>query len=203
MFGLITARRHRAELAAARAEANRQRARAVKAEKAEATAKFNRGQVLAQNAELHTANARLEGRNKALGDRLLEAQVAAGFNPVAARRRGRADRPSPAGCRRRARRGEGGAEACRPVAEAVRRSGRSDPWTPSGQCALAARLQGRAGQAGVAVTERLHAGIAVLTACFVVAALAIRGALTPVRETGLYADGDVTVETPLAALPCD
>ena len=86
MFGLITARRHRAELAAARAEANRQRARAVKAEKAEATANFNRGQVLAQNAELHTANARLEGRNKALGDRLLEAQVASGFNPVAARR---------------------------------------------------------------------------------------------------------------------
>lgn len=85
MFG-ITTRRLRADLAAARAETDRQRARATKAEKAEATAKFNREQVLAQNAELHTANTRLAGRNKALGERLAEAQVANGFNPVAAKK---------------------------------------------------------------------------------------------------------------------
>lgn len=85
MFGSTT-RRLRADLAAARAETDRQRARASKAEKAEATAKFNREQVLAQNAELHTANTRLAGRNKALGERLAEAQVANGFNPVAAKK---------------------------------------------------------------------------------------------------------------------
>lgn len=82
----IPDRRHREELADARAEADRQRARATKAEKAEATAKFNREQVLAQNADLHTANTSLAGRNKALGERLAEAQVVNGFNPVAARR---------------------------------------------------------------------------------------------------------------------
>lgn len=86
MFGLTTTRRLRADLAAAKAETDRQRARALRAEKAEATAKFNRDQILAQNAELHTANTRLTGRNKALGERLAEAQVANGFNPVAARR---------------------------------------------------------------------------------------------------------------------
>lgn len=75
-----------ADLAAARAEANRQRARAIKAEKAQGTAEFNREQVLAQNADLHAANTRLEGRNKALGERLAEAQVAGGFNPVAAKK---------------------------------------------------------------------------------------------------------------------
>lgn len=82
----ISDRRHREELADARAEADRQRARATKAEKAEVTAKFNRDQVLAQNAELHAANTRLTGRNKALGERLAEAQVANGFNPVAAKK---------------------------------------------------------------------------------------------------------------------
>ena len=37
-------------------------------------------------AEADAANTRLTGRNKALNARLLEAQVASGFNPVAARR---------------------------------------------------------------------------------------------------------------------
>lgn len=82
----VSRRRHRAELAASHAETARQRARAVKAEKAQGTAEFNREQVLAQNADLHAANTRLEGRNKALGERLTEAQVASGFNPVEARR---------------------------------------------------------------------------------------------------------------------
>lgn len=86
MFGLTTTRRSRADLAAAKAETDRQRARATKAEKAEATAKFNRDQVLAQNADLHTANTRLAGRNKALGQRLAEAEVVAGFDPAKARR---------------------------------------------------------------------------------------------------------------------
>lgn len=37
-------------------------------------------------AEANATTMRLEGRNKALGERLLEAQVANGFNPVEARR---------------------------------------------------------------------------------------------------------------------
>ena len=85
MFGLTTTRRHRVELAATRAETNRQRARAEAALKDKGTAEFNREQVLAQKAELHAANTRLAGRNKALGERLLAADVAAGFNPVQAK----------------------------------------------------------------------------------------------------------------------
>lgn len=50
------------------------------------------------------------------------------------------------------------------------------------------------------MTERIHAGIAVLTAVFVGATLAVRWALTPVRETSPYDDGEVTVITPIAEL---
>lgn len=82
----VSRRRHFAEVADARAEANRQRERAEAAVKDKGTAEFNRDQVLAQNADLHAANTRLTSRNKALGQRLAEAQVANGFNPVAARR---------------------------------------------------------------------------------------------------------------------
>lgn len=44
------------------------------------------------------------------------------------------------------------------------------------------------------MNERLHAGIAVL---FVVATLAVRWAVTPVRQPAPY-DGDITVVTPIA-----
>jgi len=47
------------------------------------------------------------------------------------------------------------------------------------------------------VTDRVHAGIAVLTATFVGATLAVRWALTPVRETRPYSDGEDTVVTPI------
>ena len=50
------------------------------------------------------------------------------------------------------------------------------------------------------MTERLHTGIAVLAAVFVGVTLTARWWTTPVRETGPYTDGDITVETPLAAL---
>jgi hypothetical protein len=50
------------------------------------------------------------------------------------------------------------------------------------------------------VTDRLHAGIAVLSATFVGATFAVRWALTPVRETGPYADDHDTVVTPIADL---
>jgi hypothetical protein len=47
------------------------------------------------------------------------------------------------------------------------------------------------------VTDRLHAGIAVLSATFVGATFAVRWALTPVRETRPYSDGHPTVVTPI------
>jgi uncharacterized RmlC-like cupin family protein len=50
------------------------------------------------------------------------------------------------------------------------------------------------------VTERFHAGLAVLTAVFVGATLLIRWVVTPVRETGPYGHDHPTVETPLADL---
>jgi hypothetical protein len=86
MFGLTTTRRLRAEVADQRAETNRQRARAEKAEARATTEIEARRSITRQNAELDAANTRLTGQNKALSDRLLEAQVAGGFNPVAARR---------------------------------------------------------------------------------------------------------------------
>ncbi|MFJ8538114.1 hypothetical protein [Streptomyces sp. NPDC093591] len=70
MFGLTTTRRLRAEVAAAKAETDRQRERAEKAVKAEATAKFNRQQALDQLAAADAANRRLHGRNLELGQRI-------------------------------------------------------------------------------------------------------------------------------------
>jgi hypothetical protein len=49
------------------------------------------------------------------------------------------------------------------------------------------------------VNERIHAGIAVLSAVFVVVVLTARWWNTPVRDTAPY-DGDITVVTPIAAL---
>jgi formate dehydrogenase maturation protein FdhE len=70
MFGITTARRLRAELAAEKAETARQRKRAEVAEGRALTAEFNRGQALRQNADLDAANRRLMGRNIELGRRL-------------------------------------------------------------------------------------------------------------------------------------
>lgn len=67
MFGLTTTRRLRTELAAAKAETDRQRERAETAEAATKTAQYNRGQVIAQLAEADAANRRLSGRNLELG----------------------------------------------------------------------------------------------------------------------------------------
>jgi chromosome segregation ATPase len=75
-----------ADLAAARAEANRQRARAEKADARAETEIEARRTITRQHAELDAANTRLTGRNKALGERLAEAQAANGFDPVKARR---------------------------------------------------------------------------------------------------------------------
>jgi chromosome segregation ATPase len=52
MFGLTTTRRLNVELAAAKAETDRQRRRAEKASKAQETAETNRAQILRQNADL-------------------------------------------------------------------------------------------------------------------------------------------------------
>lgn len=86
MTWFVSQRRHDEELAAARAEINRQRERAVKAEARATTEIAARETITRQHAELDAANARLTGRNKALGERLAEAQVANGFDPVAAKR---------------------------------------------------------------------------------------------------------------------
>jgi hypothetical protein len=82
----VSRRRYREELGAARAQTDRQRARAKKAEARAETEIEAQRIITRQHAELDAANTRLTGRNKALGDRLLEAQVANGFNPVAAKR---------------------------------------------------------------------------------------------------------------------
>lgn len=50
------------------------------------------------------------------------------------------------------------------------------------------------------MTERMHAGIATLTAVFVVVTLAARWWNTPVAEDGSYGDDHDTVVTPLAEL---
>jgi chromosome segregation ATPase len=72
MLGLTTTRRLRAELAAAKAETDRQRERAETAEKNAATAVFNRRQALRQLAEADATNRRLNGRVLELGRRLTE-----------------------------------------------------------------------------------------------------------------------------------
>jgi hypothetical protein len=70
MFGLTTTRRLGAELAAVKAETDRQRRRAETAEGHAATAVFNRKQVLRQLADADADNRRLAGRNLELGKRI-------------------------------------------------------------------------------------------------------------------------------------
>lgn len=67
MFGFISSRRHREELAAARAETGRVRAQRDNALALRDTAEFNREQVLRQLAGQEAANVRLHGRNLELG----------------------------------------------------------------------------------------------------------------------------------------
>jgi chromosome segregation ATPase len=69
MFGLTTTRRLRAEVAAAKAEADRQRDHAERAEGRATTAEYNRSQALHQLAEADAANRRLHDRNLELGRR--------------------------------------------------------------------------------------------------------------------------------------
>lgn len=82
----VPRRRHLAEVADARAEANRQRERAEKAEARAKTEIAARETITRQHAKLDAANRKLAGRNQALDERLAEAQVANGFNPAAAKR---------------------------------------------------------------------------------------------------------------------
>ena len=70
MFGLVTRRRHNAELAAVKAEADRLRAERDATVSKLATAVYNREQVLRQNAEQDAANRRLHGRILELSRRL-------------------------------------------------------------------------------------------------------------------------------------
>lgn len=70
MLGLTTTRRLRTEVAAAKAETNRQRERAETALSAAKTARYNREQVVRQLAEASAANDRLWGRNLELGRRI-------------------------------------------------------------------------------------------------------------------------------------
>jgi hypothetical protein len=67
MFGFTTTRRLNAELAAAKAETNRQRDRADKFEKRADTAVFNRQQIARQLVQADADNRRLAGRNLELG----------------------------------------------------------------------------------------------------------------------------------------
>lgn len=100
MLGLTPTRRANAELAAQKAETDRQRNRAEKAEKDAATADFNRQQVLRQNAEQDATIRRLKGRNLALGEQIsklteadpeytadLERQLAAAREELAAEKK--------------------------------------------------------------------------------------------------------------------
>ncbi|WP_406156896.1 hypothetical protein [Streptomyces canus] len=70
MLGLTTTRRHRRELAVAKAETDRQRGRAETALAKAATARYNRGQALSQLADANARNRRLWGRNLELGRRI-------------------------------------------------------------------------------------------------------------------------------------
>lgn len=70
MFGLITRRRHKAELDALRSQYDALRERCGTAEKNEATERFARRTITRQHAELDAANRRLEGRVLELGRRL-------------------------------------------------------------------------------------------------------------------------------------
>lgn len=77
MFGLTFTRRHKAELAAARAESARLRRERDEARDDRDTAVFNREQVLAQNAGLASDLTRLIGRNTELCRRLDDSAAAA------------------------------------------------------------------------------------------------------------------------------
>jgi hypothetical protein len=70
MFGLVTRRRHNAELAAIRSYCDALRERCETAEKNEATERVARRTITRQHAELDAANRRLEGRLLELGRRL-------------------------------------------------------------------------------------------------------------------------------------
>jgi len=70
MFGLVTRRRHEQELDAAKAETARQRRAAEAATSRAITAEFNRDQILRQLAEADATNRRIDGRNKALNERI-------------------------------------------------------------------------------------------------------------------------------------
>ncbi|MFH9403310.1 hypothetical protein ACH4JS_26695 [Streptomyces sp. NPDC017638] len=78
MLGLTTTRRLRTELAAARAEIDRQQRRADAAEEDATTAVYNRQQLLRQLAGADAANRRLYARNRDLTARaaVLERRVA-------------------------------------------------------------------------------------------------------------------------------
>lgn len=72
MFGLITVRRHRAELAALRSQYEALRERCEIAERNEATERNARRTITRQHAELDAANHRLEGRIAELTKRVEE-----------------------------------------------------------------------------------------------------------------------------------
>ena len=75
MLGLTTTRRLRAELAAAKAETDRQRERAERALKEAVTAKRNRSQVLAQNRDLEEQLTATRIVNACLTEDLTEARA--------------------------------------------------------------------------------------------------------------------------------
>jgi hypothetical protein len=83
---IVSRRRYEADLAAAKAETNRQRERAEKAEETARTELAARRTITRQHAELDADNRRLTGRNSALAKQLEAAQVGGGFDQAAARR---------------------------------------------------------------------------------------------------------------------
>src|SRR5512145_2357395 len=72
MFGLVTRRRHKAELDALRSQYEALRERCETAEKNEATERVARRTITRQHAELDAANRRLEGRITELTRRIEE-----------------------------------------------------------------------------------------------------------------------------------
>jgi chromosome segregation ATPase len=82
----VSRRRHLAEIADARTEADRLRTERDAALEDLEACKTAAATSARLYVEADATITRLTGRNEALGDRLLEAQVASGFNPVEARR---------------------------------------------------------------------------------------------------------------------
>ncbi|KAF2774675.1 multi-sensor hybrid histidine kinase [Streptomyces sp. OM5714] len=70
MFGLITRRRHNAEMAALRSYNDALRERCETAEENERAERVARRTITRQHAELDGANRRLSDRNQALGERI-------------------------------------------------------------------------------------------------------------------------------------